>query len=35
MTGQGLLVLPFSAIALSAFFVFRSYLAENKERPRR
>lgn len=35
LTGQGLLVLPFSAIALSAFFIYRSYLAENKEQPRR
>ena len=35
MTGQGLLVLPFSAIALSAYFMFSSYLAENRERPRR
>ena len=35
LTGQGLLVLPFSAIALSVFFIYRSYLAENKEQPRR
>ena len=35
MTGQGLLVLPFSAVALSTFFMFSSYLAENRERPRR